>query len=139
MPLGSMTKPEPSELTRRGRSPGRPWRLKKSSKNSSKGDPGGTCGPALLRDCPTDCDVEMFTTAPTRPSARSASDSGPRAEAGGTAANDASAATASAAATCASLGPKAPGPPEERASILCLLHPAPEHTRCEHCRKTLQA
>ena len=51
MPSASMTKPEPSELTRRGCvlpplfSPWPRRFLKNSSKNSSNGEPGGTFGP----------------------------------------------------------------------------------------------
>jgi len=90
-------KTEPSELVLRGcrsvpLSP--PWSclrdhwrfLKKSSKNSSNGEPGGNCGIAPLPSPPplasTVCDVEMLTTASITFSATSAMPSGPRAEAG---------------------------------------------------------
>src|ERR1700738_4668198 len=90
-------KPEPSELVLRGcRSPllspplelppGPPRRfLKKSSKNSSNGEPGGSCGIAPLPSPPplasTVCEVEMLTTASITFSATSAMPSGPRARA----------------------------------------------------------
>ena len=86
-------KPEPSELVLCGcRSPplppGPPRRfLKKSSKNSSNGEPGGSCGIAPLPSPPpplasTVCEVEMLTTASITFSATSAMPSGPRASAG---------------------------------------------------------
>ncbi|MGY3104639.1 hypothetical protein ACVW0I_006218 [Bradyrhizobium sp. LM6.11] len=90
----SMMKPLPSELVLRGAGlfsppllpPPGPLRfLKKSSKNSSKGEPGGSCGMALLPPPPlasTVCEVEMLTTASITFSATSAMPSGPRAEAG---------------------------------------------------------
>ncbi len=89
MPSGSTTKPDPSELTRRGPRlgaspcwPGPPRRfLKNSSKNSSNGEPGGNCGVGPLR-CSTFCEVEMLTTASITCSATSAMPSGPRAAAG---------------------------------------------------------
>src|SRR6266404_9922231 len=86
--------PEPSELVLRGVSspplelpPGPPRRfLKKSSKNSSNGEPGGNCGIAPLPSAPplasTVCEVEMLTTASITFSATSAMPSGPRAKAG---------------------------------------------------------
>src|SRR5438094_2605592 len=89
-----MMKPEPSELVLRGgcispRSPplGAPPRrfLKKSSKNSSNGEPGGNCGIASLPPLPlasTLCDVEILTTESITFSAMSAMPSGPRALAG---------------------------------------------------------
>src|SRR5215207_6765223 len=91
-----MMKPEPSELVLRGDcispllSPpfGEPPRrfLKKSSKNSSNGDPGGNCGIASLPPPPplasTLCDVEILTTESITFSAMSAMPSGPRALAG---------------------------------------------------------
>ena len=93
MPEASMMKPEPSEFDLRvgprglSSSPfGTPWprRLKNSSKRSSKGVPCGSCGmvrpPRLLAS--TVVEAEMFTTASVTLSARSASDSGPRAKAG---------------------------------------------------------
>ena len=58
-PDGSMMKPEPSELTRRGaavRAVVVAWPrrfLKNSSKNSSNGEPGGSCGIAPLRCRPS--------------------------------------------------------------------------------------
>src|SRR5436190_8020436 len=90
-------KPEPSELVLRGWNspplspplgPPPPRRfLKKSSKNSSNGEPGGNCGvaprslpPPLLAS--TVCEVEMLTTASITFSAMSAMPSGPRAKAG---------------------------------------------------------
>src|SRR5260370_9747116 len=90
-------KPEPSELVLRGcrpvplsppfELPTGPGRfLKKSSKDSSNGEPGGNCGIAPLPSPPplasTVCDVEMLTTASITFSATSATPSGPRAEAG---------------------------------------------------------
>src|ERR1700726_2070738 len=98
MPEGSTIKPEPSELVLCGCNspplelpPGPPRRfLKKSSKNSSNGEPGGNCGIAPLPSLPlppdlasTVCDVEMLTTASIPFSATSAMPSGPRANAGG--------------------------------------------------------
>ena len=89
-----MMKPEPSELVLRGgcislRSPplGAPPRrfLKKSSKNSSNGEPGGNCGIASLPPPPlasTLCEVEILTTELITFSAMSAMPSGPRALAG---------------------------------------------------------
>src|SRR5271170_6491535 len=94
MPEVSMIKPEPSELVLCGcRSPpldpGLPWRfLKKSSKNSSNGEPGGNCGiaPLLSPEGPPlasmVCEVEILTTASITFSATSAMPSGPRASAG---------------------------------------------------------
>src|SRR5437762_3576967 len=88
-------KPEPSELVLRGcmslpRSPPLglppPRRfLKKSSKNSSNGEPGGNCGVAPRSPPPlasTVCEVEILTTASITFSAMSAIPSGPRAKAG---------------------------------------------------------
>src|ERR1700754_5269835 len=93
-----MMKPEPSELVLRGgcislRSPplGLPPRrfLKKSSKNSSNGEPGGNCGMAPRSPPPpppalasTVWVVEILTTASITFSATSAMPSGPRANAG---------------------------------------------------------
>src|SRR5262245_6446599 len=87
-----MMKPEPSELVLCGCSsrsppPLPPLRfLKKSSKNSSNGEPGGSCGMVLRPSPPplasTVCEVEMLTTASITFSATSAMPSGPRAEAG---------------------------------------------------------
>src|SRR5215469_2050983 len=68
-PEGSVTKPEPSEAGRGNvefGAPGAPFSPKKSRKNSSSGEPGGSCasgfdfgfGAALA------CVVEMFTTTP---------------------------------------------------------------------------
>ncbi|CCE12013.1 hypothetical protein BRAS3843_900048 [Bradyrhizobium sp. STM 3843] len=91
MPDSSMMKPEPSELVRRGvRSPpplppGPRRFLKKSSKNSSNGEPGGNCGAAPRPSPPlasTVWEVEMLTTASITFSATSAMPSGPRADAG---------------------------------------------------------
>ena len=96
-----MMKPEPSELVLRGcmppflSPPGPPLRfLKKSSKNSSNGEPGGSCGiaprglsllsPPFLSPplASTVCVVEILTTASITFSATSAIPSGPRAKAG---------------------------------------------------------
>src|SRR5260370_32025253 len=94
MPEVSTMKPEPSELVLRGcmsllpplEPPHGPLRfLKKSSKNSSNGEPGGNCGSALSPPPPlasTVCEVEMLTTASITFSATSAMPSGPRANAG---------------------------------------------------------
>src|ERR1700759_39998 len=89
MPAVSMMKPEPSELVLCGcRSPPLPPLrfLKKSSKNSSNGEPGGSCGTAPRLSPPplasTVCEVEMLTTASITFSATSAIPSGPRACAG---------------------------------------------------------
>src|SRR3981081_1141137 len=89
--------PEPSELVLRGCKslplspplelpPGPRRFLKKSSKNSSNGEPGGNCG-IVPRPSPpplasTVCEVEMLTTASITFSATSAMPSGPRARAG---------------------------------------------------------
>src|SRR6478752_1370055 len=88
-------KPEPSELVLRGcksllpplEPPPGPLRfLKKSSKNSSNGEPGGKFGIAPRSPPPplasTVCEVEILTTASITFSAMSAMPSGPRAEAG---------------------------------------------------------
>ena len=93
-PDGSTMKPEPSELVLRGAmsppplGPPGPLRfLKKSSKNSSNGEPGGNCGIAPRSPPPlasTVCEVEMLTTASITFSATSAMPSGPRAKAGAT-------------------------------------------------------
>src|SRR5260370_40094118 len=94
MPEVSTMKPEPSELVLRGcmsllpplEPPHGPLRfLKKSSKNSSNGEPGGNCGSAARSPPPlasTVCEVEMLTTASITFSAMSAMPSGPRANAG---------------------------------------------------------
>src|SRR6202171_5258966 len=95
MPEGSTMKPEPSELVLRGcmsalpplEPPPGPLRfLKKSSKNSSNGEPGGNCGLAPLSPPPplasTVWRVELLTTASITFSATSAMPSGPRANAG---------------------------------------------------------
>src|SRR6516162_9317098 len=86
MPDGSMMKPEPSELTRRGprsRFCGSPWlrRLKKSLNSSSNCGSFGSCGIGELR-VSTFCEVEMLTTASITFSATSAMLSGPRAQPG---------------------------------------------------------
>src|SRR3981081_4663319 len=92
MPAVSTMKPEPSELVLCGcrspplEPPGPPRRfLKKSSKNSSNGEPGGSCGIAPRPSPPalasTVCEVEMLTTASITFSATSAMPSGPRARA----------------------------------------------------------
>src|SRR5438067_10791464 len=87
MPDASMMNPEPSELTRRGAcsrlglSPCPRLFLKNSSKNSSNGEPGGSCGIGPTLESIV-CDVEMFTTASITCSATSAMASGPRAVAG---------------------------------------------------------
>src|SRR6476659_6307372 len=95
MPEVSTMKPEPSEVVLCGCTsppPGPPCRfLKKSSKNSSNGEPGGNFGIAPLSVGPflasTVCEVEMLTTASITFSATSAMPSGPRAKAGGAEAN----------------------------------------------------
>ena len=99
-PDASMMKPEPSELMRRGvGTPFLPCRfLKNSSKNSSNGEPGGSCGTAL-RLMSTVCLVEMLTTASITCSATSAIASGPRAAAGTVSAGQAIAAASKIAAT----------------------------------------
>ena len=60
--------------------------MKNSSKNSSNGEPGGSCGTAAVRRraaaASTFCEVEMLTTASITFSATSAMFSGPRANAG---------------------------------------------------------
>ena len=76
--LPSMTKPEPSEETLRSGPPPLPD-LKKSSKNSSNGDPLGTRGSAPPDEPLTVWLVEMLTTADCRRSAIGATDCGPRA------------------------------------------------------------
>src|ERR1700760_1823581 len=85
-------KPEPSEVVLcgcRSPPPGPPrWFLKKSSKNSSNGEPGGSFGIVLRSPAAgpplasTVCEVEMLTTASITFSATSAMPSGPRACAG---------------------------------------------------------
>ena len=74
-----MTNPEPSEDTRRAPpSPPSSLRcLKNSSKKSSNGEPGGSCGVGTLRAAATVWEVEMFTTASMTRSAASATVSGP--------------------------------------------------------------
>src|SRR5438046_5190646 len=87
-PEASITKPEPSEVALRGFASGRPlcgwslfWSLlKKSLKNSSKGEPGGNCGrPGVERSrCFSGLTVwvvEMLTTDGSSLSARSANPS----------------------------------------------------------------
>ena len=58
-----------------------PRSLKKSSKKSWKGEPSGSCGSGTLSGpCSvplTVCEVEMLTTASSRPAARSATEAGP--------------------------------------------------------------
>src|SRR4029077_10924728 len=83
MPVASMTKPEPSELTRRGprsRFCGSFWprRLKKSLNSSSSCGSLGNCGIGVLR-ASTFCEVEILTTASITRSATSEMPSGPRA------------------------------------------------------------
>ena len=75
-PSGSITKPEPSDCTRRccGWLP--PWRSKNSSKYSSNGEPGGNSGSGTALPPDTVCAVEMLTTAGVSFSARSAKLSG---------------------------------------------------------------
>src|SRR5579885_3532749 len=77
MPDGSITKPEPSEETLRARGPpSLPFFLKNSSKNSSNGEPGGSCGICTPFCASIVCDVEIFTTASVTRSAISATESG---------------------------------------------------------------
>src|SRR6478609_8568141 len=72
-----MTKPEPSELTLRLLFLP-PLSLKKSLKNSWKGEPSGTRGEAGPAPSSfTFCEVEILTTASRRPAARSATEAGP--------------------------------------------------------------
>src|ERR1700733_10022524 len=99
-----MMKPEPSELMRCGAwsesSPPWPCRcLKKSSKNSSVGEPGGRSGKPLTR-ASTFCEVETLTTASITCSATSAMFSGPRAAAGRAGRMKSTAASAASAAPC---------------------------------------
>src|SRR3954466_11824849 len=100
MPEASTMKPEPSELVLRGCSspflspplsppleppPGPRRFLKKSSKNSSNGDPCGSCGTTPRPSLPLAsivCEVEILTTESITFSATSAIPSGPRAKAG---------------------------------------------------------
>ena len=76
----STTKPEPSDWTFCW-PPSPPSRsLKNSSKKSWNGDPSGACGSGTVPwpSLPlTLCEVEMLTTASSRPSARSATEAGP--------------------------------------------------------------
>src|SRR5579885_2625424 len=82
MPDGSITKPEPSEETLRARGPpSLPFFLKNSSKNSSNGEPGGSCGICTPFCASIVCEVEIFTTASITRSAISATESGPLPEA----------------------------------------------------------
>ena len=76
----SITKPEPSDDALR--SPLLPFFLKKSSKNSSNGDPFGTCGKGMPSDPLIVCDVEILTTASISFSAIGATETGPAAMAG---------------------------------------------------------
>src|ERR1044072_2620504 len=92
MPDVATIKPEPSELVLRGCSPpplsppGPRRFLKKSSKNSSNGEPGGSCGMAPRSPPPPLASTvwvgEILTTASITFSATSAMPSGPRADAG---------------------------------------------------------
>src|SRR5207253_8992790 len=106
-----MTKPEPSEVALRGFASGLPLcglsRLKKSLKNSSKGEPGGNCGrPGVERSrCFSGLTVwvvEMLTTEGNSLSARSANPS----EAGFAAAGDTAAGTPSSSATARATAPR---------------------------------
>jgi len=81
-PDGSMMKPEPSEVARRGAASGccprGMLRSRKSLKNSSKGEPGGNCGiSGRCRSAFSVCVVEMLTTAGNSFAARSENPSGP--------------------------------------------------------------
>ena len=76
--LPSMTKPEPSEETLRSAARAPPWWLKKSSKNSSKGEPFGTCGSGSPCGPLIVWLVETLTTASINCSATGATDCGPR-------------------------------------------------------------
>src|SRR5580658_9404323 len=105
-PDGSMMKPEPSEVARRGTASGLPcgWlRSKKSLKNSSKGEPGGNCGtsgptwPTL--SLLIVCVVETLTTAGRSFAARSAKLSGAGLAMATPAGSDNAATTASAMTT----------------------------------------
>ena len=69
IPDGSMMKPEPSDEARGAGGfgpPGAPFSPKKSRKNSSSGDPGGTCasGVAFAGAAVVAWVVEMLTTTP---------------------------------------------------------------------------
>ncbi len=75
-PLGSMMKPDPSELARCP--PPRSSLSKKSWKNSSNGEPLGTSGMGTSLVSFIFCVVEMLTTAFCNPAAISATDAGPR-------------------------------------------------------------
>ena len=72
-----MTKPEPSEDTLRSDGDRPPLRLKKSSKNSSNGEPFGTCGSGTPSGPLTVWLVEMLTTASISFSATGATLVGP--------------------------------------------------------------
>src|SRR5262245_57526419 len=72
-----MTKPEPSEETLRSDGPRPPLRLKKSSKNSSKGAPFGTLGRGTPSGPLSVWLVEMLTTASISFSATGATLVGP--------------------------------------------------------------
>ena len=75
-PEASITKPEPSELTRCA-SPPRPFLSKKSLNRSSNGEPLGTLGNGTPAGPFKVCDVEMLTTASNNFSAIGAIDGGP--------------------------------------------------------------
>ena len=76
MPDGSMTKPEPSDSTRRSLGPSLSFR--RSSKKSCSGEPFGASSLGIPRPgWSTVCDEAMLTTASSSPSARSATDCGP--------------------------------------------------------------
>src|SRR5947209_12650902 len=150
-----MTKPEPSELTRRGvspplGSPGPPRRfLKNSSKNSSNGEPGGSPGPGRASGlCPgpwrdegppavTVWEVEMFTTASITASATSAILSGPRCACVAPIGNAIAAPATSASAPLRTfrkvpaMGVGAPKGQDSRDSA-----PGPEWTQGRYCRGT---
>src|SRR3989337_3201685 len=93
-----MTKREPSELTFGG-GPSLSFSSKKSSKNSSKGEPLGP-GPlgAFSADPLSVWVVEMLTTESCKPSATSATESGPRARLAVTRSGEAARTSAKAAA-----------------------------------------
>ena len=77
----SSTKPEPSDCTFCCGPLFSPWRsLKNSSKKSWKGEPSGALGIGTVFSPSVPlmfCEVEMLTTASSRPSAKSATEAGP--------------------------------------------------------------
>src|SRR5579872_5917412 len=72
-PVGSMTKPEPSDVTWRGFSPSGP---RKFLNRSSRGEPGGTLGMAARGGAFKVWEVAILTTVGSSLAARSAKESG---------------------------------------------------------------